>query len=173
MHARSVIVFLTALIAFIAVGLAAPAPDTGIALPGSGETALSWLNRLLGPLPIVGPLTQALGIAPPPQQAKPQQQKPQQQKPQQAKPQQGPKKPAGPAGFPPQQQRPMGPAGFPPQQAQRPPLGGGFPQQPAGRPGPGFPGGAAPGGFPGGVPGGFSGPAGNPGLGSLGGFPGF
>ncbi|KAJ2502227.1 hypothetical protein GGH96_001299 [Coemansia sp. RSA 1972] len=91
MKARSAILFIAAFIGMIAVGLSAPAPETGIALPGSGETTLSWLDRLISPLPLVGPLTKVLGISQPPKQQPKQQPK---QAPQ--KPQQKPKRPAAP-----------------------------------------------------------------------------
>ncbi|KAJ2843553.1 hypothetical protein J3B02_005228, partial [Coemansia erecta] len=73
MNFRSMFVLFATLIGFIAVSIAAPMPQNGIALPGSGESALSWLNRLISPLPIVGPLTQVLGIGPPPKQQQQQQ----------------------------------------------------------------------------------------------------
>ncbi|KAJ1662964.1 hypothetical protein IW140_006061 [Coemansia sp. RSA 1813] len=119
MNFRGILAFIAAFVAFVAVTLSAPTPETGIALPGSGEAALSWLNRLLAPLPIVGPLTKALGIAPPPpppQQKQPQK-KPQPQRKPQRKPQRPPpqRKPAAPRPQPqrpaarPQQRRPAGP----------------------------------------------------------------
>ncbi|KAJ2227249.1 hypothetical protein EV180_002542 [Coemansia sp. RSA 518] len=105
MKARSAILFIAAFIGMIAVGLSAPAPETGIALPGSGETTLSWLDRLISPLPLVGPLTKVLGISQPPKQAP-------KQAPQ--KPQQKPKRPPAP----------KKPAARPPRLPQQ-----GFPQQ--------------------------------------------
>ncbi|KAJ1812780.1 hypothetical protein LPJ75_003481, partial [Coemansia sp. RSA 2598] len=84
MNFRSLYVIFAMMLGFVAVGLGAPMPQNGIALPGSGESALSWLNRLISPLPIVGPLTQVLGISPPPKQQQPQPQ--QQQKPAAKKP---------------------------------------------------------------------------------------
>ncbi|KAJ2403178.1 hypothetical protein GGI23_000153 [Coemansia sp. RSA 2559] len=123
MNFRGILAFIAAFVAFVAVSLSAPTPDTGIALPGQGEPALSWLNRLLAPIPIVGPLTKALGISPPPppppQQKKPQkkpQRKPQpQRKP--AAPPQNRAKPRPQGNAPPQQRRP---AGAPPQQQRKP-----------------------------------------------------
>ncbi|KAJ2120130.1 hypothetical protein IW147_005322 [Coemansia sp. RSA 720] len=111
MKARSAILFLAAFIGMVAVGLSAPAPESGIALPGSGETTLSWLDRLISPLPLVGPLTKVLGISQPPKQPP---QKPA-QKPQPKRP--APKKPAARPPARPQQQRP--PAG--PQRPQQRP----------------------------------------------------
>ncbi|KAJ2310131.1 hypothetical protein IWW54_003357, partial [Coemansia sp. RSA 2705] len=78
MKARSVILFFAAFVGMISMALSAPAPETGIALPGSGETALSWLDRLISPLPLVGPLTKVLGISQPPKQ-QPAKQQPKQQ----------------------------------------------------------------------------------------------
>ncbi|KAJ2472962.1 hypothetical protein IWW56_006053 [Coemansia sp. RSA 2131] len=118
MKAQSVTLFFVAFIGMIAVGLSAPAPETGIALPGSGETALSWLDRLISPLPLVGPLTKVLGISQPEKQQPAQpQQKPQQ--PAQQKPAQPQQKPAQP------QQKPAQPQqGLPQQRPQQ-----GLPQQ--------------------------------------------
>ncbi|KAJ1749797.1 hypothetical protein LPJ79_003424 [Coemansia sp. RSA 1821] len=115
MNPRSFI-YLSVFVCMIAVGMSAPAdpPQTGLALPGGGETALGWLDRLLSPIPIVGPLTKVLGISPPPQQ--PQQPSPQQRK----APARPPvRRPVGP------QRRPVGPQRPVPQ---RRPAG---PQRPA------------------------------------------
>ncbi|KAJ2617324.1 hypothetical protein EV177_000621 [Coemansia sp. RSA 1804] len=114
MNFRGVLAFIAAFVAFVAVSLSAPTPETGIALPGSGETTLGWLNRLISPLPLVGPLTKALGIAPPPPPPPPQQKKPQR------KPQRKPQKPA--QRRPQQKQRPQ--ARPQPQRAPPPAAGG-------------------------------------------------
>ncbi|KAJ2549329.1 hypothetical protein EV175_004491 [Coemansia sp. RSA 1933] len=132
MNFRGILAFIAAFVAFVAVSFSAPTPETGIALPGSGETALSWLDRLIEPLPIVGPLAKAIGISqpkkqqPPPKKPQP---KPQRKpKPRPSKPQRKPqpqRKPA--AGSPNSRARPQTGA---PQPQRRP---GGMPQQ-GGRP---------------------------------------
>ncbi|KAJ2463179.1 hypothetical protein GGI03_004004 [Coemansia sp. RSA 2337] len=118
--------------------LGSPVPDAGIALPGSGETVLSWLYRLLKPLPIIGPLTEVVGMESPSPQQQPAQAKPQQQ-PAQAKPQQQPRpaprpqQPAAPQQQPPQQrpaaQQPRPAAQQPMPQQQRPAAQQPMPQQ--------------------------------------------
>ncbi|KAJ2233763.1 hypothetical protein IWW45_003930 [Coemansia sp. RSA 485] len=61
--------FVVLFVALMAISMAAPLEKRGdgpmLALPESKEPVVTYLGRLIGPLPLLGPVTALLGIPPP------------------------------------------------------------------------------------------------------------